>query len=101
MTQPSQKLLVADLQDAGAHYLATRAAGDEFHDFSGPHEMPKIELVYQLDTAIEIKAGDPDKLQAVRRNVSEGKYDATRAERDEWKAGDEGQAALRELGGHA
>lgn len=96
-TQPSQVPLVAALEGVGLRQLAARAANNEFHDYLTPHAMPQHVLVNALSIYASRFPGMRAAILAIRNDVIDGKYDATKAESDEWVKSPDGQATLDQL----
>jgi hypothetical protein len=87
--------LAEALRKVGLDKLAEAAAGGYYHDFLSPLDLPELTLVNDLT----ISAGGPkrEEILALRRDVIEGKFDASKEESDEWMQSPEGQEAYRRL----
>lgn len=89
MTAETSKALAAALVEAGAPgEMVTKALNDHYHDFLSPLAFPEMELLQEARAA---------GLEAIAQGVLEGKWDATKAESDEWAKSEEGQRVFREL----
>lgn len=99
MTAASSELLAKALDEAGLVGLAEMARADMFHDYRSDFIFPEMELEAALRAA---RDACPDavrrvKIEDIRLDVIEGKYDATKEEGDEWVASPEGQETFRKL----
>lgn len=86
----TKERLAQALHAAGLFQLEKRARAGAFDDFESPSATPIVDLVVALRAA-----GREDLAQ----QAIEGRWDATKAEADEWAESLEGKQALRELGG--
>lgn len=95
----SDRVLAADLRDAGLEDLAVRAETGEWNDYFGQYTFPQICLVGVLREQVKLANVVRQRLIS---NVMAGKYDGTRAESAEWAASPEGADVFTELlrGGH-
>jgi hypothetical protein len=100
MSEPRpHDLLARRLMLLGLNELAKEVAAGKYHDFLSPYPLPELRLVNELArfaTALPDKATE---IMAVRKDIVEGKYDATKEESDEWAASPEGQETFRRLTG--
>jgi hypothetical protein len=99
MTAKTSELLAQRLDDAGLEGLAEMARADMFHDFLSPLDLPEMELEAALRAA---RDSCPDgvrrvKIEDIRLDLIDGRFDASTEESDEWAASAEGQAAFRSL----
>lgn len=95
---PTRERLSRHLRWVGLPVLAARAAQCEFSDFDGPHAMPKVVLLSELDKAlhkvVRKKGEHSDKafhIRDLRKLIVAGEYDDTKAESDTWAARQKGE----------
>lgn len=76
------------------------AANGGYHDYLSPLDLPEVMLhadLTRLAAQPDTPAAARPLLRALAQAVADGKWDATKAESDEWAASPEGRAALRAL----
>jgi hypothetical protein len=76
--------------------MADKAAMGYYHDYLSPLDLPETQLVNDL---FEASRANPlkDQILQLRNDVIDGKYDATKAESDEWARSPEGKETFRKL----
>ncbi len=80
--------------------MVRKAREGYYHDFLSPLTFPEIQLVHDLYQLAKIPATPRDsrpKLLALRQQVIDGEFDASKEESDEWAMSPEGQAAFQAL----
>lgn len=99
MTAATSEILAKRLEEVGLDSLAEMARADMFHDFRSPFALPEMELEAALRAARDacIDTARKVKIEDVRLDVIEGKFDASTEEGEEWAASEEGQAAFNSL----
>lgn len=90
-TLHTKDILAAELEKAGLHDMATKAATGYYHDFLSPLDLPEMQLAADLAAA-----GTPEALALRERHIN-GEFDATKEESDAWAESDDGQEALGRL----
>lgn len=88
--------LAAALHKVGLDEMAKKAADGYYHDYLSPLDFPEMQLVGDLAEASKENPAK-DMILALRLDVINGEYDASREESDEWMNSPEGQEALRRL----
>lgn len=99
MTARTSELLAKRLDEVGLTEMAQRAREDAYHDYFSPATFPSIQLEHDL---LEARDACDDRVRAVkiediRQDHLEGKFDADLAESDEWAESPDGQEALAML----
>jgi hypothetical protein len=98
MSEPRpHDLLARRLMLLGLNELAKEVAAGKYHDYLSPYPLPELKLVNELARFATALPDKSTEIMAVRRDIIDGKYDATKEESDEWAASPEGQAAFRKL----
>lgn len=104
--QPEEKqmhtkdILAEALRDVGLDEMAKRASEGYYHDFLSPLPFPELELEEELRVARAKKVFGGKEwhaIEAVRRRLMNGDFDASLEESEAWMNGPEGQAALLHL----
>ena len=91
MTQHTKDFLAEELEKAGLHDMAMKAATGYYHDFLSPLPLPDMQLELDL-----LEAGTTE-AHALRMRHHNGEFDASIEESDEWACSPEGQDAMSSL----
>lgn len=93
------KLAMA-LRQAGLDDMAKLAAEGHYHDFLSPLDFPELTLEQHLRSARGKEVmGSPRwrQIEAIRKDVINGEFDASLEESEEWAASPEGQEVFGRL----
>jgi len=85
------------LTQLGLNEMAAKARDGFYHDFLSPLDLPEMALVVALGAAATVHPDKAAAIEALRRRVIDGEFDASDEESDEWADSAEGQAAFRRL----
>ncbi len=96
-TAPSAELLAQRLDKLGLVLMAKNARENMYHDYLSPMPAPEHVLAQHLAACAESFPGMATAILALRQEVIDGKFDATKEESDEWAASEEGQKLFKEL----
>jgi hypothetical protein len=89
--------LAAALRDVGLDAMAEKAAAGYYHDFLSPLELPALVLVTNLGAVATENPDKAEAIEALRRRVTNGDFDASPEEGEEWANSPEGQDTMRRL----
>lgn len=94
MKQHTKDFLAQELEKAGLHDMAQKAATGYYHDFLSPLDLPEMQL--DLDLVDAIISGNKQ-AQELRARHHNGEFDASIEESDEWASSLEGREAISSL----
>jgi hypothetical protein len=99
MTAKTSEMLAQRLESVGLHLLAMKARADKYHDYLGDDAMCSLTLEQDLRDARDAcpDAARRVKIEDIRQDHLEGKFDASQEESDDWARSPEGQEAFRDL----
>lgn len=89
--------LAEALRAIGLTEMAERAATGYYHDFLSPLDLPEMALVTALGASATQHPDKAEAIEALRRRVINGEFDASQEESEEWASSADGQAAFRSL----
>lgn len=89
--------LATALRDIGLDAMADRAATGYYHDFLSPLALPEMALVTALGAAATRYPDKAVMIEALRKRVVNGDFDASTEESEAWAASEEGQETMRNL----
>jgi hypothetical protein len=93
----TQDLLADALREAGLTEMADRAATGFYHDFLSPLDLPEMALVTALGAAATAHPDKAQAIEALRKRVINGEFDASAEEGEEWAASPDGQETFGKL----
>lgn len=87
----TKDILADELRKAGLPEMADKAATGYYHDYLSPLATPALQLLQDLQAA-----GTPAALALAERHTN-GEFDATKEESDDWANSPDGKAAFAKL----
>lgn len=93
----TKDMLAQALREVGLDEMADAAATGFYHDFLSPLDLPELALVTALGAAATKHPDKAEAIEALRRRVIDGDFDASAEESDEWAASAEGQETFGRL----
>jgi hypothetical protein len=89
--------LAEALQATGLDDMAAKARTGFYHDFLSPLALPEMALITALGAAATLHPDKADAIEALRRRVIDGDFDASDEESEAWAASQDGQDTFRKL----
>jgi len=93
----TKDMLADELMKLGLMDMSLQARGGYYHDFLSPLAMPELQLIQDLALAAKARPDRSEDILALRQRVTNGDFDASAEESDEWAASAEGQEAFGQL----
>ena len=93
----TKDMLADALQEVGLDAMAAQARTGYYHDFLSPLALPEMALITALGTSATRYPDRADAIEALRRRVIDGEFDASAEESDDWANSEEGRDTFNKL----
>jgi hypothetical protein len=93
----TKDVLADALAAVGLDAMAAKAREGYYHDFLSPLALPEMALITALGAAATKHPDKADAIEALRKRVIDGDFDASAEESDDWANSEDGQEAFRRL----
>lgn len=101
MTAKTSEMLAKELDAVGLTGMANAARQDYYHDFLSPLALPEMQLEADLraarDALPESEGARRVRIEDIRLDVIDGKFDASKEESDDWAKSPEGIETFKGL----
>lgn len=85
------------LTGVGLDEMSAKARTGYYHDFLSPLALPELTLITALGAAATAHPDKADAIEALRKRVIDGEFDASAEETDDWASSEDGQDSFRRL----
>jgi hypothetical protein len=93
----TKDMLADALQTIGLDEMSAKAREGYYHDFLSPLALPEMALVTALGASATKHPDKAEAIEALRKRVINGDFDASTEESDEWAQSEDGQDSFRRL----
>lgn len=93
----TKDMLADALTGVGLDEMSAKAREGYYHDFLSPLALPEMALITALGAAATAHPDKADAIEALRRRVIDGDFDASAEESEEWAQSNDGQETFSRL----
>ena len=93
----TKDMLADALTGVGLDEMSAKARTGYYHDFLSPLALPEMALITALGAAATAHPDKADAIEALRKQVINGDFDASTEESEDWASSEDGQDTFSRL----